>query len=113
MSDPAVSHKRVVIIRLPKADVFTLTCHLQNQIQEKLLFIEKVKARTIFLDIPGVVVGSGSELFAAIPGPYVYMFIGWYSTSSFAGKDKKGSFKLHRGDKNACQALAALERTIN
>ena len=69
-----------------------------------------MKARTIFLDIPGVVVGGGSELLAALPGVHVYMYIGCYSTSSFAGKDKKGSFKLHRGDKNTCQAMAVLER---
>ena len=66
MSDPAVSYERVAIIRLPQADVFILTCHLQNQIQASLFFIEKVKARTIFLDIPGVVVGGGSGLFAAL-----------------------------------------------
>ena len=99
-----------IIIRSPDSDVTILACHFQNQIPARLLVHKKTKTRTIFLDIPAVVQKAGVQLCDALPG--LHAFTGCDTTSSFAGKGKKGPLKLCMINRESSQAMSMLGRSF-
>lgn len=99
-----------IIIRSPDSDVTMLACHFQNQIPSRLLVHKKAKTRTIFLNIPAIVQKAGTDLCDALPG--LHAFTGCDTTSSFAGKGKKGPLKLCMNDSEYRQAMSMLGRSF-